>query len=270
MTLTAEARFVLTVLPEAARMLHEFEQRREPIRQETKDRGELVTVADRAINSLLVDAVHSAFAHDAICAEEGSGHDNPGAQRRWFIDPLDGTRSFVAGRPGYSIMLGLVVEGTPTLGVVYDACARRTLIAQRSSGVFEFNDNRLCELRGSASQRRLMWNPFTRPDAAKPLSRALGLAGFDLCESVGLRACAMARGEAMVFGSGPCSPKLWDSAAAAVFVAELGGQYTDFDLRPLDYRRAEVIHERGAVASVGLNHETVVRAVREALETVRA
>lgn len=263
--LKTESEIVLSSVLGAAAMLHEFEARRSGILQETKQRGELVTCADRALNIHLVNALHGGFPGDAICAEEGSEWDNPTAVRRWFIDPIDGTRSFVAGESGYSVMVGLVVDGAPHLGVIYDPETRSTIIAEAGEGVWELRDGERKELAPRLSYN-LAWSPYSRLEAAGPLAVELRLRGIRMYESVGKRAVALARGEACAFASGPNSPKLWDSAAAAVVVNELGGRYTDFDLRELDYASSDHTHRRGAVASVGMDHVDVVAAVRRILD----
>lgn len=262
--LATETDVLLAAMQGAAALLHDFEARRAGIVHESKARGELVTSADRALNVHLANALHVVFPGDAICAEEGCAWDDPAAARRWFIDPIDGTRSFVAGVPGYTIMAGLVVDGTPQLGAVYDPQTRATLVAEAGGGVMEVGKGLRRELR-PVSAEALAWSPFSSIEAAGPMAVALGLREIRICESVGARAIAMARGEAAVFVSGPRSPKLWDSAAASVIVHELGGRYTDFDLRPLEYRTAEVTHPRGAIASLGLDHVEVVAIVRRIL-----
>jgi len=266
MALQREQHCALAAVTEAAELLHRFEQRRAELAREAKTGNELVTQADRALNDLLVARIHAAFSRDAICAEEGSEFDNARAARRWFIDPLDGTRSFMAGQGGYGILIGLVVEGTPRLGVIYDPATRTTVVALHKGGVTEYGRNNR-RLGGLAHTPQLAWSPFSRPELSQPLAQSLGLSGVTLCESVGMRALALARGEAMVFGSGPRSPKLWDSAAAWVVVHELGGRYTDFDGDMLDYAAPSLLHERGAVASIGLDHHLVVATLRDALQS---
>lgn len=263
--LKTESDVVLSAVFGAAELLHEFEARRAGIVPESKYQGELVTCADRALNRHLVQALHEGFPGDAICAEEGSEWDNPSAARRWFIDPIDGTRSFIAGQPGYSIMVGLVVEGMPRLGVIYDPWSRTSLVAESGEGVHEIAAGSRIKPAGR-HEESLAWSPYSRLEAAGPLAVALGLSGIRMFESVGMRAVALARGEACAFASGPDSPKLWDSAAAAVVLNELGGRYTDFDLRDLDYGSSDYTHRRGAVASVGLDHVEVVAAVRRLLD----
>ncbi|MDH3295515.1 MAG: hypothetical protein OER95_14445 [Acidimicrobiia bacterium] len=73
-----------------------------------------VTEADRAVETVLRDAIRSMFPGDAITGEEfgaeGSG------RRRWLIDPVDGTRAFIAGQPMWGTLVGLMVDRVPIAG----------------------------------------------------------------------------------------------------------------------------------------------------------
>jgi myo-inositol-1(or 4)-monophosphatase len=73
-----------------------------------------VTEADRSVERIVRDALAAMFPDDAITGEEfgtsGSG------RRQWFIDPIDGTRAFVTGRPMWGTLVGLTVDGVPVAG----------------------------------------------------------------------------------------------------------------------------------------------------------
>ncbi|GAC1353139.1 MAG: hypothetical protein NVSMB1_23380 [Polyangiales bacterium] len=78
-----------------------------------------VTLADRLANDILVEAISSAFPDDPVVAEESAvPRDFESARRCWFVDPLDGTRDFVARNGEFCIMVGLAIEGHAVLGVV--------------------------------------------------------------------------------------------------------------------------------------------------------
>ena len=69
-----------------------------------------VTVADRQAEQKLIEMIRSRFPEDAILGEEHGEH--PGTSgRRWIVDPIDGTKSFVHGVPLYGVMVGVEVEG---------------------------------------------------------------------------------------------------------------------------------------------------------------
>ncbi len=76
-----------------------------------------VTVADRATEQFIRDALHAAFPDHGIIGEEFSQKHTDGAHQ-WIIDPIDGTRAFISGLPLFGMLLGLLQDGEPQLGVV--------------------------------------------------------------------------------------------------------------------------------------------------------
>ena len=104
--------------------------RRRDFSVEAKGPLDLVTLADRAVESLLVDALSEAFPADGILGEEGTTL-RPGARRQWIIDPIDGTFNFVRGLPDWAVSVGLIEDGKPRAGAVYAPVRDRLLIGGR-------------------------------------------------------------------------------------------------------------------------------------------
>jgi len=101
---------------------------------ETKPDQTPVSEADHAVERLLRDRITVERPGDAILGEEfglaGSGH------RRWIIDPIDGTKSFVRGVPAWATLLGLEVDGDVVVGVVSAPALGRRWWARRGGGAF--------------------------------------------------------------------------------------------------------------------------------------
>ncbi|MGN6375060.1 MAG: histidinol-phosphatase [Sphingomonas sp.] len=84
---------------------------------ETKDDRSPVTLADRAGERAMRDLIRAHYPDDAIVGEE-FGVDEGTSGRSWVLDPIDGTRAFIAGRPIFGTLIALLIEGWPMLGVI--------------------------------------------------------------------------------------------------------------------------------------------------------
>jgi inositol-phosphate phosphatase / L-galactose 1-phosphate phosphatase / histidinol-phosphatase len=84
---------------------------------EHKDDASPVTLADRAAETVIRDILTKERPHDGIIGEE-FGSERTEAARQWVIDPIDGTTSFVAGRPIFGTLIALVQDGWPVLGLI--------------------------------------------------------------------------------------------------------------------------------------------------------
>src|SRR5262249_27560300 len=77
-----------------------------------------VTIADREAERLVRERIAAHFPDHAVLGEEGGARDgNP--EYRWVVDPIDGTKAFVAGVPLYGTLVGVEVKGKPAVGVIY-------------------------------------------------------------------------------------------------------------------------------------------------------
>lgn len=95
--------------------------------QETKADSSAVTEADRASEQAMRDILERERPEDGIIGEEfGSVRED--ASRQWVLDPIDGTQSFIAGRPIFGTLIGLMQEGWPLLGAIDQPIARERWI----------------------------------------------------------------------------------------------------------------------------------------------
>jgi len=78
-----------------------------------------VTIADRKAEELIRARIEKQFPRHMIIGEEFGESDYNGSAHRWYIDPIDGTKSFMRGVPLYSVLLGLEIEGVVQVGAVY-------------------------------------------------------------------------------------------------------------------------------------------------------
>ncbi len=230
-----------------------------------------VTEADRGADRLIVAGLRREFPADAILSEE-SPDDLSRLEhaRLWLVDPLDGTRQFVAGIDEFAVMIGLAVEGQGVLGVVHLPIEDRTVYAARGLGAFE--------LRGGSPPRRLSLPEEAQTDPGPVValsrmnasSRTLRVAqelGAQLSipsGSVGRKALLVATGEADAYFSLAGHSRHWDACAPQVIVEEAGGIFTDTRGEPLVYNTEDTRNADGLLACrAGLHRRVIETIARE-------
>ena len=234
-----------------------------------------------------VNAVSPGVADDEWIAAIGRGQHAGGASGRfWTLDPIDGTKGFLRNDQ-YAVALALIEDGEPVLGVLgcpalpqdwraTDGPTGCLLVAAKGQGIA------LLDLHGDplgpvevSRQDDLSGSTFcesvesghSRHDWAEGVARALGITAPSVRMDSQCKYAAIARGDADIYLRLPTRPgyqeKIWDHAAGALCVTEAGGRVTDIAGAPLDFSQGRTLaRNRGVVATNGLNHETVVAAVK--------
>jgi histidinol-phosphatase len=93
-----------------------------------------VTVADRKAEELIRERIEKKFPSHSICGEEWGVKESDASSHRWFIDPIDGTKSFIRGVPLYAVLIGLEIEGKIEVGVAYYPALDEMLAAASGEG----------------------------------------------------------------------------------------------------------------------------------------
>jgi myo-inositol-1(or 4)-monophosphatase len=200
----------------------------------------MVTEADLAIQSWLEDEIAAAFPSDGILGEEGLTQSRlrSGARFVWVIDPVDGTNNFGRGIPGFAISVGVLRDGLPFAGAVYDPVSSQLFAACVGQGAW-LNGRRLRVAVAPLSSRSLfsIRSPFAGevPGYISHWLRRYRLRRFG---STALQLCYVAAGALAFVHDHRAS--LWDIAGAAPILAEAGGVLTAEEgtsLFPIDPNR---------------------------------
>src|SRR5262249_46095117 len=118
---------------------------------EDKSRGasfDPVTAADRAAEQVMRALIRQQFPSHGIIGE-GFGAERPDADYVWFLDPIDGTKSFISGMPAWGTLIALTHRGTPVLGMMHQPFVREWF----------YGDGAAAHYRGPAGERSLMTRP---------------------------------------------------------------------------------------------------------------
>ncbi len=203
--------------------------------EERKVDRSFVTEADRAAEAAMRAILEVERPGDGIVGEE-YGSVREGAARQWVLDPIDGTTSFIAGRPIFGTLIALVQDGWPVIGVI-DQPVLKERWAGRVGEVTTFNGRairtRLCAELADAVLATTSPNLFSEDDAdafmglAKSVAERKIVWGGD-CYNYGL----LASGHIDVVCE--AGLKLYDYAALVPVVEGAGGTMSDWQGHPLD------------------------------------
>jgi len=192
-----------------------------------------VTEADYAANAIIRDQLMGARPDYGWLSEENADDQSRLGKRRTFVvDPIDGTRAFLKTREEFVISIGLLMDGHPYAGVLYDPCREHVYAALRGHGAWRNGDRLTMTAQDSIQGARLLGDPG-RLTALRDLG-----AHAHTVNSFALRLAMAAAGEydAVV----AVRPKWdWDLLAGHMLIEEAGGLITGNDGSPLRYDKAE-------------------------------
>ncbi|MGQ0640263.1 MAG: inositol monophosphatase family protein [Gemmatimonadaceae bacterium] len=196
---------------------------------ETKADGSPVTVADRAAEDAARSWITQRFPADEIFGEERGPTGMPNAVRRWVIDPIDGTKSFIRGVPLWGTMIGVIERDVVVAGAVFCPAIDELVVAAQDAGcwhngtrctvssVSDLSDAMILttgERFAEYPERQQRWLALSRRVA---LARTWG-------DCYGYLLVATGRAEAMVDNR----LKIWDYAPLVPILREAGGVITDW------------------------------------------
>ncbi len=232
-----------------------------------------VTAADRRANAILVERLGAAFPEDAMLAEESA--DDPRrltAARLWCVDPLDGTKEFIARNGEFSVMVGLVerATGRPLLGVVAEPVTGLTLAAVAGEGAWKVlpGGGRAplrTSARAEAAEVRLIVSRSHPDRETQAVVASMGPAGLTPCGSVGVKIGRIVEGHADAYLNFSGKTRFWDTCGPDIILHEAGGRLTTLDGAPLDYSAASTVNAQPYVASNGASHALVLAHCRRAV-----
>jgi len=228
---------------------------------EMKPGDEPVTVADRRASELIVAGLAASFPADPIISEELVPAPGAlGAPRFWLVDPIDGTKDFIRGEDGYSVMIGMVCDGKPTVGVVYQPVIDR-LFHGTPDGAWMTMQGQTTRLAVSpidaVADIRLVASKSHRSPDLDRVKQELGVANELNIGSVGVKLCVIAAGLRDLYVNPATKTKAWDTCAPEAILVPAGGRLSDLFGQPIDYTK-ELAHRHGLVASNGRVHDAVV------------
>lgn len=222
-----------------------------------KSPGDPVTEADRAANALICSRLATEFPDAAIVAEESASEHYANYrdhERVFFVDPLDGTREYVAQNGQFVVMIGLLEGATATLGVVYAPATGTLWCGTRGLGAFrraaDGSEQAIRVTTVSApEQARLTVSRSRRSELMRQALLRIGAHQVVPMGSAGLKGALVAEGNVDGYLAVGTAGKHWDACATDALVSAAGGHVSDLRGRPIDYRSDELELSSGLLAA---------------------
>jgi myo-inositol-1(or 4)-monophosphatase len=252
--------FSIELARAAGAVLKHYMEREKEV--ELKGRANLVTVADKEAEALIIARIRARYPDHAILTEESGALGASSPDRgKWIIDPLDGTTNFAHQYPFFCVSIGFEQAGELRCGTVYDPWHNEMFSGARGLGSF-VNDQPLKVSDIDALRDALIMTgfPYSFREKISVVMRQFqafmmesqavrrgGSAALDLCYT------ALGR----VDGFWELDLQPWDTAAGLVILEEAGGRVTDFSGNPFS------IYGRQILATNGKIHEEMRRVLAE-------
>ena len=220
---------------------------------EFKSPGDPVTSADQAANDLICERLRARFPDIPIVAEESPESSFEGFRKSdkiFFVDPLDGTREFVAGSDEFVVMIGLIEGDRATAGVVCQPSTQTTWLGHLDHGAFRKDAQGHCH-RIHVSQCTELLNCTAVishshcNDEAKAAAAALGIKAVFPMGSAGLKGAVVASGKFDAYLAPVTAGKRWDAAAVDALIHAAGGSVRNTLGEFFDYRSISLDNSAG-------------------------
>lgn len=267
--LRTELEFACQVAREAATIVTSFYVGSSEVQY--KSANEPVTEADRSANDHIVARIQEQYPDDGLLSEESKDDlSRLNKERVWIVDPLDGTKEFIARNGEFSIMIGLSIGGRAALGVVMQPDPGLLYAGGVGLGAYLYEANESILL--AASNKRflnkmvLVSSRSHRQQIVDGMRRAMHITSERVSGSVGLKVGLIARQLADIYVHPSPGCKEWDLCAPCALLEAAGGQMSDCWGNELYFNRSDVRAHNGVVASNGIIHERIIETVARICE----
>ena len=211
--------------------------------------GDLVTIADKASEQVILEVLGRHFPQHSILAEESGKLGNQDNEFLWAIDPLDGTTNYAHQYPCFAVSIGLMIQGVPKVGVIYDPF--RDELFRAAAGLGATRNRRPIQVSQTAELgKSLLVSGFAYDRRETPDNnyaefchlthltqgvRRDGAAALDLAYV----ACGRVDG----YWERGIAP--WDVVAGIILVQEAGGNVTAYDGTPMKIESGRILATNG-------------------------
>lgn len=253
---------IIAIAKHAGGILLDFYSREYSVSQKDNDPNVLVTTADIESEKYIIEQLQKLFPNCQIVSEEQQHNTVDWTKDVFLVDPLDGTRQFVAKTSNFSIMIGLCSNGQPTLGVVYLPVLGELYFAEKGKGAFLEKGDTVTQLNVSTKKDLISATVFEQEKHHKGIQsdilHALPSKKIYLDSATGYKICKIARGDGDLFINTSQRTSKWDVCGPQIILEEAGGKLSTFNGSLLDYTKTDDKLGPHFFASNHFLHEQVI------------
>ena len=226
----------------------------------TKEDNSPITEADLKSNEI-IKKILSETDHHILSEEDKDDESRLNKETLWIIDPLDGTSDFIDKTGEFTVMIALIKNKKPVLGIINWPKENTLFVAQTGKGAYRYSNEKWTKIQVTGVKElkncRIVGSRHHLSDKEKLFIKNLGVRQFTSIGS-SLKVGKISSGEAEAYITTTNKMKEWDSAASYCIIEEAGGKMTDIIGREITYNNKDVYHKNGIVVSNGLIHEKII------------
>ena len=227
----------------------------------TKTDDSPVTDADLKSNKIIKEIL-SITKHSILSEEDIDDQNRLSKDTIWIIDPLDGTSDFIDKTGEFTVMIALVQNKKPILGVISWPTEKTLFVAQKNCGAFRYSNDKWDKISvtkiDEMSKCRTVGSRHHLSEKEKEFIKKIGIEDFTSIGS-SLKVGKISSGQAEVYITTTNKMKEWDTAASYCIILEAGGKMTDMLGNDLKYNNKNVHHQNGILVTNGLIHEKILQ-----------
>jgi 3'(2'), 5'-bisphosphate nucleotidase len=213
-----------------------------------------VTRADLASDKIIRDTIHESFpTHSFLTEETDDDLTRLEAEFVWIIDPIDGTKDFIAKNDQFTINIALCHYHELVVGLVMIPATNELYYAIKDEGSYYTNPKGVTTPIHVNSKQHdltaLLSRFHTNEKEMAILNKNKALITKHETWGSSIKPCRIAKGLAEITYRCSDGTKEWDTAAPDIIVREAGGIFVDFNMQPLVYNRVDVYNRNGYIAA---------------------
>jgi 3'(2'), 5'-bisphosphate nucleotidase len=232
---------------------------------DTKDDNSPITKADLESNKIIKSYLEKTGL-PVLSEEDTDDKSRLNSKNVWIIDPLDGTTDFVNRTGEFTIMIGLVEDHVPVMGLVYWPTKKRLYFAEKGFGAFSYESGKWSKI--TVRENNDLKNCValvSRHHLSDKEKKILERLTITQTTSIGssLKVMEISSGTADVYLTTTNKMKQWDTCASHCIISEAGGKMTDVAGNDIVYNTDVVNHQNGLLVTNGFVHQIALSKISE-------